>query len=496
MFAPWLVIVVFGLLVRALLLAFGRTTVLDGFYLHGAWRLSIGDSPYHDFVHVAFPLVEWLYSLALRLGGDLLTTASIVSGIAVIATALLITDLLRRTCGDAAAIAGGILYLTSAHLVSYHAFEREIWTNLFLACAAHLVLAVDVVSDRRVALVGLAMAGALLSKLTAAIGVIALFIVLWRRSNARTALTAAGLCGALVLSATLLAFACWGAEFTTQVFAFYFWKGEAGTPVARLTDLVRAADPALALGLAGAFGVARVPIANAFRWMLGAWFVHYAVVSPSFWDHNCIDFLLPCAALGGIFLGGAISKRSWPRLALVLVLVVLATHVFEPRGSRWLGFPHGFGADVSRYLRLEGEVIDTYSKPEDFIVAPNPLTAALARRRPFVSDFELEPVARGVLRELRFRGFAEAMERRATRIVLGMPEARPIEAQGASGNRFADRVNANTLAHVMPRVLDAVAGRELALVLAGALPPNMRSVFATAKYQMIPNPHVPGYARD
>lgn len=494
--APWLVIVVLGLLVRALLVAFGRTTVLDGFYLHGAWRLSIGDSPYHDFVHVAFPLVEWLYSLALRLDGDLLTTASIVSGIAVIVTALLITELLRRAGGNAAAIAGGVLYLTSAHLASYHAFEREIWTNLFLACAAFFVLATDVISDRRVALVGAAMAGALLSKLTAAIGVIALLIVLWRRSNARTALTAAGLCGAFGLSATLLAFACWGAEFTTQVFAFYFWKGEAGTATARLTDLLRAADPALALGFAGAIGVARLAISHAFRWMLGAWLFHYVVISPSFWDHNCIDFLLPCAALGGLFVGGAIATRSWPRLALALLLVVLGSHVFEPRASRWLGFPHGFGADVSRYLALEGAVIDAHSEPEDFIVAPNPLTAALAGRRPFVSDFELEPVARGVLRELRFRGFSEAMARRADRIVLGMPEARPLEAQSASGNRFADRVIANTLAHVMPRVLDAAARRELALVLAGALPPNMRSVFATASYRPLPDPHVPGFSRD
>src|SRR5688572_29932379 len=42
----FLAILLVGIAVRAALIAFGRTTVLDGFYLAAAFRLGEGDRPY------------------------------------------------------------------------------------------------------------------------------------------------------------------------------------------------------------------------------------------------------------------------------------------------------------------------------------------------------------------------------------------------------------------------------------------------------------------
>lgn len=485
-----------ALLCRAALLAFGRETVLDGFYLHGAWRLSFGDVPYRDFVHVAFPIVEAIYAAVFRLGFELLAIASATTGLAVIATALLLADLVRSGHGRAAGILAAALYATSAHLAAYHAFEREVWTNLGLAWCARLVLADRAAGERRYAMLGVAIAFTLACKLTAAIGVIALLGFLARREGARAALLPLVLSAGLAAGATAICFAAFGAEFTTQVFAFFFWKGESASAAVRFLELLRSAEPAFALGVLGALlPLARGPVVAALRVLLVAWLGYYLALSPSFWDHNAIDLLLPAAGLASAFLVDCVARRARLGLLLAVIVALAATHVLEPRESRWIGFPHGFGADVSRAIAREREAIEANSAPREWIVAPNPLTAAIAGRRPFVSDFELEPVVRGLLREFRFRGVGEALARRGTAIVLGAPEARPLERQSGTDSLFADRVNANTLVHVMPRVLDAIACREIALFLAGTLPPNVESAIRGAGYVPLEHPGVPGYVR-
>lgn len=488
---------VIAIIARGLLLAFGRQTVLDGFYLHGAWRMSLGDVPYHDFVHVAFPIVETIYAAAMRLGSDLLLTASATTGVAVIATALLLADFVRREHGAAAGIVAAAFYATSAHLCAYHAFEREVWTNLGLAWCAHVALSRHGAGDRKLAMFGVAIAFTILCKLTAVIGVVALLFAAARREGLRAAVLPAAIAGSFVVAATALLFASHGAEFTTQVFAFFFWKGESASISTRLLEIARSAEPALAIGVLGACAVGlRSDAATTSRILLVAWLGYYAFLSPSFWDHNAIDFLLPASALAGVFLVDAIGGRAWGRLALALGVAIAATHAFEPRSSRWIGFPHGFGADVSRQLALDRGVLESHSREGDWVFAPNPLTAAIARRRPFVSDFELEPVARGLLREFRIRGVVDALARRRDAVVLGSPESRPLERQSGTASRFADRVNANTLVHLVPRWLDAITRREIAVILAGDLPDNFTKTLRDARYRKLMDPRAPGFVRE
>lgn len=490
-------VLVFGLAVRGWLLFHGRMTVLDSFYLNAAARLADGDTPYHDFTHVAFPLIEWLYALVFRHTEDVWRAASATTAIAAIGTALLLARTLHRHLGGVPSIVAGGAYLIAAPLVAYHAFEREVWTNLGLATALWLTDRDSRDAVRMAVWLGIVLAITVLFKLTAAVGVLALLAFTFRRHGRESALLAASCCAATLLCATLVCLALYGAEFGTQVFVFFFFKGAAGGIAERAQTFLRAIDPTLALGLLGllfARGRARLP-GEPFTLLIAAWLAYYALLSPSYWDHNAIDLELPAAVGCGLF---AAQLRTWrPRGAFDRGLIVagalstlFATHLLEDEESRWDGTPFGLGLDVGDLVRAEAAGLAACTPERSPVVVANPLVAVLARRRPFVSDFELEPVARGVLQEIRLRGFAAAFARRHDGILLGAPDSRR-EPTADRANLFAQRVSGNTLLHVMPRWLDAAQHREIAAILAGPLPPDLEGVLTGMGYQKINDPNFP-----
>jgi hypothetical protein len=485
----FLAILLVGIAVRAALIAFGRTTVLDGFYLAAAFRLGAGDLPYRDFVHVAFPLLEALYAPFLALPGPLLSIASGVTGIAVIATSLLLFGFGAARHSKGAGIAAALLYLTAAPVLAFHAFERELYTALAFAGALYLL------RDSRshapslavLAGVGICLCAALLAKLTAVVGTVAIGIELLMIGGVRALLVAA-FAGILPFVAiTLLLYGAYGAEFAVQVFVFYFFKGEAGTLSARALEMMRVVDPALALGLAGAVVTSflLVRTARPLLLLLAAWLAHYLLVSPSFWDHNAIDLLLPAAALGGLLIGAALRRK--PLWLAVAVAVIASLPNLRPPGLRPIWHPHGFGADVGHYVPYEVAVLEEFATSDDLVVAPNPLTAAIARRRSFITDYELEPVARGVLADVRHHGLLGALRFREQGVLLGVPDGLPrLESRG---NLFQDRVEGNARFHLGPRVADAVLRGEIA-VLIEPLPLRDGAVFGIANYALIERPPI------
>ncbi|MBI4878471.1 MAG: glycosyltransferase family 39 protein [Planctomycetes bacterium] len=248
-----LLLVAAGIGLRVLLVFLGRFCLDDGFYLQNAWRLGQGERPFEDFVHVAFPLVEWLYAPFLALAEDRLTAASLVTGGAVVATAVLLARLLGPACGAGAGLAAGLLYMVAAPIFAFHQFEREIWTNLGLAAAALALLRADAENDRRALTGGLLLGLTLACKLTAAVGAGALLLELLLQRRTRAALLAAGSALFLVAAATLLLTARYDGEFLSQAFLFYFFKerapGRAQVGAAPAGGLARSLPPALALVL-------------------------------------------------------------------------------------------------------------------------------------------------------------------------------------------------------------------------------------------------------
>lgn len=481
----------FALAVRLLLLAYGRSQVHDGFYLQSAWFLGNGFAPYEDFVIVAFPFLELLYAPLVAGSAHPIGAASLLSGVAVAATAVALALLVARHRGRAAGCIAGALYATAAPVLAYHSFEREPWTNAFLALAALALLSRAPGSDRRAALGGLLLALALAAKLTAAVGAAALLLELALQRRAREALIAAGVAAALLAILTLLLAARYGGEFVSQVLLFYFFKGEAAPLAQKLDTLARCLDPAFALGCVGLVAALarRTRGARPALLLAGAWLGHYLVVSPSLWDHNAIDLALPFAAAAG---GLAAALRARPRLlaAVASAAVLLGIRGVGREAPEW--FPHGLGTGTPTREEEQAALLGRHSRAGERVAWSSSLAAVLADRPPYAGEFELEPVARGVLAELRRSGLCGAWARRRTGTVLGVPVDPP--ALNPSASFFEQRILMNALTYTVPRLEDAVALRRVAVV-EGTLGLLIRPALARAGYEQVAEDGVTAYVR-
>jgi len=461
--------------VRIALALAGRITVIDAFYLQNAFLLGSGHVPYEDFVHVAFPFVEALYAPVLAATSERLVAASLATGIAVLVTALLLFRLIAPLSGRRCAFLAGALYVVAAPLLAWHLFQREVWTNVALAGAAVVLLAPpsrtghadttnDELNDGRAAIGGLVLAVAVLFKLTAVIGVIAILVELVLRRNLRASLIAGGALCFVFVAITLLCAARYESEFLTQAFVFFFFRGGANTTLERILAIGEHVDPVLALGIMG-LALAFLRRDRRLRFaaiLLAAWLAYYVLASATFWDHNAINFALP-ASIGAAFLIIAVVRRPRPAIiAVVLLCIAAGFRGIAPKKPLW--FPHGLGGGQSvDYLKRKASFLSSQSKPGEMVYTETTFLALLAGRESIVSDFELEPVARAILREIRLRGFAEAWERRGAGALLGGTTGPdPVHVPG---NLFEARVFRNTLYHTVPRLRDAIRHGELGALL-------------------------------
>jgi hypothetical protein len=79
--------------------------------LYVPWRLTVGDALHRDVAWFNGPLSAWWNALWFKLAGTSLTTLIAVNLILLLLTLELLTDSLRRWAGNAAAAAGGALFL-------------------------------------------------------------------------------------------------------------------------------------------------------------------------------------------------------------------------------------------------------------------------------------------------------------------------------------------------------------------------------------------------
>lgn len=489
--APELLVVLgIGVLLRAALLVVGRDPITDGFYTQAAALLGRGKAPYEDFVHVAFPFVEGLYAAIAWLDHPL-AVASAITGLAVVATALALAHMARHQ-GRFTAVAAALLYLSAAPLIAFHTFEREIWSACFVALAAAIILPRPTTADDRAATCGLLLALALFSKLTAAIGVATLLIeLLWRR-QVRAALIAASVLALAFLSGSLLLYGRFGDEFASQVFLFFFMKGEAGAPAIRLTAMLTHIDANLALGAIGLLLLAfRRSHELRFAALFGAaWLLYYLVLSPSYWDHNAIDLALP-AALGAAWLLDRARRRHPLGLAVLLAIGLLAGwRGLGPQRPQW--YPLGFGGSAPAVVAAEAAALRSWSDAGDLVQASTPIVAVAARRTTLFIDFEVEPVALATLAEVRVRGLLATLARRRHGADLGAPQAASTGAIDAP--LFVARRDAAIRRHILPRLADAIRNRELR-ALSVVLPPGLSGLLDAHGYAPCSQGPIHGHQR-
>lgn len=474
----WTILVVFFVVVRLLLPFVGRSAIEDPFYLRNAMGWALGDRLYDEVPHVAFPIVEAAYAALFRLVGGAPAAASWLTAALVLLYASAVRSLARDRLGDAAGLMGGGLVLFAAPVLAFHWFEREIASGAFAAAGAALLLGRKDPDPRRAVAAGAFLALALAAKLTALWAVLAVIAAAWSSGRGEAARAAF-----LTASATLLALTAWltarhQGEFLVPTFLFFFFRGEAHDLPTRALVAWSHVGPLLALGLAAlppAFAK-RLPLAGFASGVALLYAAHYTWIASSFWNHNVLDFLLP-AALGA----GSMTRLGRPGLAAaVLAAAVLAlpqTGLLEAARPTW--FPLGFGGPTGEASQ-RARWLAANSAPEAFVIA-DPEASLRAGRRSLVADWEIEPVVRGLIAEVRLSGLAGAWSRRKVPALLGGPR-READRVRLQGPLFQRRVLACSLFHMSPRLADSVRLREPACALE-PLPPAVVRALEESEYR-------------
>ena len=111
----------------------------DDFYLENAYLVSVGMRPYLDFLHVHFPVLEWVAGVYLRLFGASFNSLELLNEAAIYATSLLVFGLARRAADRPVAYASAILYGFAALVFRYHVYERECFVAPLVVGATILV---------------------------------------------------------------------------------------------------------------------------------------------------------------------------------------------------------------------------------------------------------------------------------------------------------------------------------------------------------------------
>ena len=464
-----------------------NVTPNDGFYGHAAFMLSRGATPYRDFTQVAFPLAEGVLALAVRIFGHDLRTIELANALMIGAVAFALHRAGRALAGPRAGAVAALAWCWSLWVVHFNLFERETWAALGVALAlgAHVrgfgsappaAPATARRADARTATaVATALLLAVLVKLTALFAAAGLVLHLVVAGRPRAALALAWRFAALVLLATLLGWALWGQAFLVQVWLFGFFRRAVGLSAAdAATQLLGWADPVTVLGLAALVAVGLPNLrraAGAPALVLLCQLAHALLLSPTLWDHNLIEL----APAGALLLGAAAAQ--WPRGRLALAATTGALVVaIATLGGPWLAGDYGpwgagFGGWPREAITRRGEFLERHSAPDALVVTSNPWWSFQGGRVEAVRYWELAPVVDGLQASLHADGLAATFAKRQGPLLLGRGEPTPAR-RATVLNPFMGRIVANALVYTRPPLLEAVARREIALLLE-PLPPAL-----------------------
>jgi hypothetical protein len=384
----WLAIVL--LVPRLVRFLYPEVWIEDDFYLENAYLVSAGMRPYVDFLHVHFPVLEWIAGAYIRLFGASLLSLEFLNETAIYVTSLLVFALARRAAGREVAVASAILYGFASLVFRYHAYERECFIAPLVVGATIVVIdeGRSGLSRRNLAIAGvLALACAI--KLTAAVPVIVLlgYLVVARRQMVRAIVIGAAVAAAIAL---LSAFCYWryGFEFVFQTFLFHFMKGRDATAAIALypTLILDVLAPLFVLG------AIRLPTDAALKSAAGVVlvmavgeYVFYGWLSPTAWGHNYLEtlpFIAIVAAFGAIATYSAIrnlissetpARSDWSWAAGGSVLIVVCLVIFTPLvNENWLhGSVYGFGFVPRDEIDQIATTAHRATNSDDNLIAPS-----------------------------------------------------------------------------------------------------------------------------
>jgi hypothetical protein len=363
----------------------------DDFYLENVYLVSVGMRPYLDFLHVHFPLLEWIVAVYIKLFGASLVSLGFLNEAAIYATSLLVLGLARGAADRPVALASAILYGFAALVFRYHVYERECFVAPLLVGAT--ILVADESSSlptRRgtMAIAGL-LALACAIKLTAVISVIVLigYLGIARRRMGNAIAIGAAVVAAIAL---LSAFCYWryGFEFVFQTFVFHFMKGrDARTAIVLYPTLILdLLAPLFALGVIRLFsarlakGAAGLVLALA-----AAQYFFFGLLSPTAWGHNYLEGLPFIAIIAGFGLvalyraiGNLITAERAPRSdwlwalgggLLTLVCLLILTPLIN---ENWLrNSLYGFGFVPHEEISRIAATVQRATAPTDEVIAPS-----------------------------------------------------------------------------------------------------------------------------
>jgi hypothetical protein len=288
----------------------------------------------------------------------------------------------------------------------------------------------------------------------------------------RDALSLAWRCAALVLLASLGAWALWGDAFLVQVYLFGFFRNGSGHSFSgALSQLLAWTDPVTALGFAALLVIGLPGLRSAEgapALVLLAQLAYALLVSPTLWDHNLIELAPACALLLGV------AAVQWParRIALAAAAGALAIAMAvasTSAGRPWLAGDYGpWGAGLGGWprdaLTRRGEFLARNSAPDDLVVTNNPWWSFEGGRIEAVRYWELAPVIDGLDASLAADGLAATFAKRQGPLLLGPGLPAP-DPRAAALDPFLGRIVANALAYTRPALLDALAHQQIALLL-------------------------------
>ena len=458
----------------------------DGAYAQNALLIARGYRPYLDFTQVAFPFAEQFLALLVRAFGPRIRLIEATTLALNLLTALLLfragTVLAGRRCGAVAAV----LWSWSPWVAFYSNFERETPALIGVMTALVIALRPEPLRGRRLLLVAGALLFACLMKITlimAALALVAhrLLCGRWREALALLALFLGGL--------ALATFACWlvwGQPFLEQVWLYGVFRGRVVSAGGALGMVLNFLDPLSAAGFVGLILVGipglRRPV-GAVALVLLFDLLFYSVVSPTFWAHNVLVLLPSLALLAGACAAQATRWRAAGRVLACGLFVLFA--VWPTAESVAAAVREGLDPTAPAHVRAWGEpraeilqmadFIERHSGPDDVVESTSSWATFEAGRLKFVRDWDLQSIAQGLHASLAADGLRATMAKIDGPAPLGAgqpgnPPTHPpkvwtnTEGGGLMAG-YALRLLANDVIYVRPAYLQALARREIALVM-------------------------------
>lgn len=340
-------------LVAALLLAFGLLYYTQGLtqwqayddeggYLYAAWRISLGEMPYRDFLTPQLPLFLYPGAAVLALTGYSVWAARFAMTLFTLGAAVLCLATVRRLWGGPAALLTLPLLLVQRDMFWAARFFRPEAPMLFWGLLGLWLFALGYPTRHKglLCLAGLSLGFSVLSKLFGALFLLGLALFLlaegvrqrdWRDMWV-TGLWLGAPAIAIVGLATLL-FSIWAPGFIAAVLGHHLRQGS-GTPLPEVLrkglglyrDAVRGQPAFMALAALGAILALRERgLGRLFVWQAPTALVFLAITRDLQERH--LTYLMPSlAALAGLALaqlGAWLHRGRWPVLRRTISAMLL-----------------------------------------------------------------------------------------------------------------------------------------------------------------------------